>query len=517
MPKRKSRTASEAVTVAFPQALPVRRETAEVWWVTLPERELRLSNLTKIFWPEEGYTKGDLLAYYFNVAHLLLPHLERRPLTMKRMPNGMDGESFYEKTAPSHTPDWVHRCTVLSEDAKEGRIDYLTIDDLSTLLFVANLGAIEMHPLHSRCGDTEHPDYLFFDLDPFPPYTYEDVLTVARHVKVVLDQLGLTGYPKTSGATGLQIYVPIEAGRWTYGEVRAFVGACGRMIGRADPDRVTMAWRIADRTGKIFIDHNMNRQGANIAAAYSLRPELRAPVSTPLTWDEVAAGGFEPQDFRIDNVWERFAEVGDRWAPVREGPYNDLAPAMEALGVEPEEDPSGPLPRTASSAVAAKSRMRSRSRRRTRPCSSTSGGASSVRRERRSRRRARTSAPATSFVIHKHRATRLHYDVRLEHDGGCPRGRSPRASRPPRATNAWRSTPRSTRSNTGSSRAPSPKATTEPARCASSTTGGTSRWSGPTRRSRSGSTGGGTRTSSSTSSRHGRTGSRSSRARRPPR
>ena len=184
MPKRKSRTASEAVTVAFPQALPVRRETAEVWWVTLPERELRLSNLTKIFWPEEGYTKGDLLAYYFNVAHLLLPHLERRPLTMKRMPNGMDGDSFYEKTAPSHTPDWVHRCTVLSEDAKEGRIDYLTIDDLSMLLFVANLGAIEMHPLHSRCGDTEHPDYLFFDLDPFPPYTYEDVLTVARHVKV---------------------------------------------------------------------------------------------------------------------------------------------------------------------------------------------------------------------------------------------------------------------------------------------------------------------------------------------
>ena len=418
MPKRKSRTASEAVTVAFPQALPVRRETAEVWWVTLPERELRLSNLTKIFWPEEGYTKGDLLAYYFNVAHLLLPHLERRPLTMKRMPNGMDGDSFYEKTAPSHTPDWVHRCTVLSEDAKEGRIDYLTIDDLSTLLFVANLGAIEMHPLHSRCSDTEHPDYLFFDLDPFPPYTYEDVLTVARHVKVVLDQLGLTGYPKTSGATGLQIYVPIEAGRWTYGEVRAFVGACGRMIGRADPDRVTMAWRIADRTGKIFIDHNMNRQGANIAAAYSLRPELRAPVSTPLTWDEVEAGGFEPQDFRIDNVWERFAEVGDRWAPVREGPYNDLAPAMEALGVEPEEDPSGPLPRTASSAVAAKSSDEIAL------ASKDPALFEYVRRREFGAEGTTEPAPGedvgtgTSFVIHKHRATRLHYDVRLERDGG---------------------------------------------------------------------------------------------------
>ena len=133
-----------------------------------------------------------------------------------------------------------------------------------------------MHPLHSRCDDVEHPDYLFFDLDPFPPYTYEDVLIVARHIKVLLDQLGLTAYPKTSGATGLQIYLPIERGAYTYGQVRAFVGACGRLITRADPDRMTMAWKIDDRTGKIFIDHNMNRSGANIAAAYSMRPERGA-------------------------------------------------------------------------------------------------------------------------------------------------------------------------------------------------------------------------------------------------
>jgi DNA ligase D-like protein (predicted ligase)/DNA ligase D-like protein (predicted polymerase)/DNA ligase D-like protein (predicted 3'-phosphoesterase) len=420
MPKRARTTAKEAFTVSLPAELPVRRESTDVWWVDLPERELRLSNLTKIFWPEEGYTKGDLIAYYFNVAQLLLPHLERRPLTMKRMPDGATGPSFYEKTAPSHTPEWVHRCTVLSEDAKEGRIDYLTVDDLATLLFVANLGAIEMHPLHSRCSDTAHPDYCFFDLDPFPPYTYEDVLTVARHVKVVLDQLGLTGYPKTSGATGLQIYVPIEPGRWTYDEVRAFVGACGRMIGRADPDRVTMAWRVADRTGKIFIDHNMNRQGANIAAAYSLRPEARAPVSTPLTWEEVAEGGFEPQDFRIDNVWERFAAAGDRWAPVRNGPYNDLAPAMEALGVEPEADPSGPLPRTAAKAVAAKTSDE------VALASKDPALFEYVRRREFGETGTTEPAPGdevgtgTSFVIHKHRATRLHYDVRLERDGALP-------------------------------------------------------------------------------------------------
>jgi len=134
MPARRKATGSRAFTVDLPKELPVRRGTGDAWWVDLPQRELRASNLNKTFWPGEGYTKGDLLAYYYNVADLLLPHLERRPLTMKRMPDGVDGDSFYEKTAPSHTPEWVHRCTVLSEDAKEGRIDYLTVDDLETLL-----------------------------------------------------------------------------------------------------------------------------------------------------------------------------------------------------------------------------------------------------------------------------------------------------------------------------------------------------------------------------------------------
>lgn len=426
MPTRKRGTGGAAFTVAFPRELPARRGAGETWWLDIDGLELRLSNLDKVFWPEEGITKGDLVAYYFNVADLLLPHLERRPLTMKRMPDGIDGESFYEKTAPSHTPEWVHRCTVLSEDAKTGRIDYLTVDDLATLLFVANLGAIEMHPLHSHCHDVSHPDYFFFDLDPFPPYTYEDVLSVSRHIKVLLDQLGMTGYPKTSGATGLQIFVPLEPGRWTYAEARALVGACGRMIGRADPDRVTMAWRVADRAGKVFIDHNMNRQGANIASAYSLRPELRAPVSTPLTWDEVEAGGFEPQDFRIDNVWDRFARVGDLWAGVRDGPGMDLGNALEALGVEVEDGPDGPLPRTASPAAA----------RRTSDeialASKDPALFEYVRR--REFGPDGTSEPApgeavgagTSFVIHKHRATRLHYDVRLEHDGALPSWAVPR-------------------------------------------------------------------------------------------
>jgi bifunctional non-homologous end joining protein LigD len=427
-PRRRTTSSGRPFTLELPKELDARKD-GDAWWVEVDGRTHRLSNLNKVFWPAEGYTKGDLIAYYWNVADLIGPYLHSRPLTMKRMPDGAEGPFFYEKTAPSHTPDWIHRCKVLSEDAKTGVIDYLTVDDTSTLLYVANLGCIEMHPLHSRCEDVEHPDYFFFDLDPFEPYTYEDVLTVARHIEVLLDQLGLVGFPKTSGATGMQIYVPVERGTYTYDQVRALVGACGRMIAKADPDRVTMAWRVVDRAGKVFIDHNMNRQGANIAAVYSLRPEARAPVSTPLTWDEVQQGGFVPQDFRIDNVWDRFARVGDLFEGVRTQAM-DLADAFEALGVRVEDEAEprvgGALPRTAAKSTAEKTpdeivaaskdpKLYEYVRRRefgeegtTEPAPGDAVGA------------------GNSFVIHKHRATRLHYDVRLEHDGGLPSWAVPR-------------------------------------------------------------------------------------------
>ncbi len=425
MPSRKStRTAPTAFTVDFPHPLDARKD-GDAWWAEVAGRELRLSNLNKIFWPNEGYTKGDLIAYYFNVAALILPHLAERPLTLKRMPDGIDGPFFYEKSAPSHVPDWIGRCKVRSDDAKTGVIDYMTIADAAGLLFIANLGCIEFHPLHSRCADVGHPDYLFFDLDPFPPYTYEDVLIVARHIKVVLDQLGLPSFPKTSGATGLQIYVPVERGLYTYDTVRAFVGAVGRMIRQADPDRVTMAWKVADRTGKIFIDHNMNRAGANISAAYSLRPEPRAPVSTPLTWDEVMEGGFEPQDFRIDDVWKRFSRVGDLFAGVRTEAA-DLTDALAAVGVSadggepPMPEVDAPLPRTAAPSTKRKTSQEIAE------ASNDPALFEYVRRRDFGPEGTTEPAPGevtptgNSFVIHKHRATRLHYDVRLERDGGLP-------------------------------------------------------------------------------------------------
>jgi DNA ligase D-like protein (predicted ligase)/DNA ligase D-like protein (predicted polymerase)/DNA ligase D-like protein (predicted 3'-phosphoesterase) len=410
MPPRKRRSGGRAFTVAFPRSLETEKR-GDAWWAEADGRELRLSNLDKVFWPDEGYTKGDLVAYYFNVAELILPHLRERPLTMKRMPDGIEGDFFYEKTAPSHTPEWIERCPVQSEDAKTGVIGYLMVNDLSTLLYVANLGCIEMHPLHSRCRTIDTPDYLFFDLDPMGA-SFEDVLTVALHVRAALEALGLTGYPKTSGATGVQIYVPVEPG-WSYEQVRDFVGTLGRTIERADREHVTMAWQVQKRTGKVFIDHNMNRSGANISAAYSMRPEPRAPVSTPLSWDEVEAG-LTPQDFRIDNVWERFAGVGDLFDGVRKKPQ-DLGPALEAVGMSSKKTVRA---RRSSAEVVAASRdpdLGEYLRKRTFGPEGTTEPPPGEER-----------GGGNSFVIHKHRATRLHYDVRLERDGALPSWAVPR-------------------------------------------------------------------------------------------
>jgi bifunctional non-homologous end joining protein LigD len=425
---------STPFTAALPRPLEVERSGRDAWFTQIDGRELRLSNLDKVFWPDEGYTKGDLIVYYLNVAELILPHLRDRPLTMKRMPNGVDGDFFYEKNAPPTTPDWMPRCPVPSEDAKGGLIDYLMVDSAAGILFVANLGCIEFHPLHSRCGTVEQPDYLFFDLDPFPPITFDDVLAVAMHVKVALDALGLVGYPKTSGATGVQIYVPIEPG-YGYDRVRDLVGQIGRMINRADPDRTTMLWEVKKRSGKVFIDHNMNRLGANIAAVYSVRPEPAATVSTPLTWDEVEAG-VRPQDFTIETVWERFATRGDLFEPVRTRPQ-DIAPALEALGLPTEREFGAPKRSSRSKATAVARQDGGRAKTTIEPDRRTSEEVIAASKDPNLGEylRKRTFGPegtpepppsrpkrpkGNSFVIQKHRATRLHYDLRLERHGAMP-------------------------------------------------------------------------------------------------
>ena len=385
-------------------------------------QELRLSNLDKVFWPDEGYTKGDLVAYYFNIAGRITPYLTGRPLTMKRMPNGIAGSHFYEKEAPSHTPDWMPRCAVESAGTGEGRwgpakhevINYLMVEDSAGLLFMANLGCIEFHPLHSRCGSIETPDYLFFDLDPFPPASFEDVLAVASLVRVACKRLGLTAYPKTSGATGMQIYVPIVPG-FTYTQVREFVGRVGQVIRQADPARVTMEWEVRKRSGKVFIDHNMNRVGANIAAVYSARPESGATVSMPLTWKEVEEGKVRPQDFTIASVWQRLKRA-DAFRGLLEKPQ-DISEALEAMGVSRDD----PLPPTESHRVEGSGR-RSKSEEAIARSKDPKLGRYLKMREFGG---AGTPEPTgggpswrgDTFVIQRHDATRLHYDLRLERDG----------------------------------------------------------------------------------------------------
>jgi bifunctional non-homologous end joining protein LigD len=316
-------------TVAFPVELPAVKR-GEHWYARAGERELRLSNLDKVFWPEDGYTKGDLLTYYFNVSPTMLPHLVDRPLTLKRMPNGIHSPFFYEKNAPRHTPEWMPVIPVRAEGESK-TIRFLSVSDPAHMLWVANLGCIEFHPLHGRGRDQRHPSYAFFDLDPFEPAGWAEVRHVARLIKLVLDRLGIVSYPKTSGATGMQIMIPLD-GSHDYSDVRAFIGGLADLVHGADPETTTMEWEVSRRAGKVFLDVNMNREGANIAAAYSARPEVRATVSTPFTWDELEA--IEPGLFTIATVFERIAAVGDPFLPVATEPGQSLDAALAELDVQ---------------------------------------------------------------------------------------------------------------------------------------------------------------------------------------
>lgn len=319
-------------TISFPVELPVVRQS-DRWLARAGDKELKLSNLDKVYWPEEGYTKGDLLTYYFNVSRTMLPHVYDRPLTLKRMPEGVSGPFFYEKNAPSYAPSWLPRLPVRSEG--EGKtINFMTVHDVADMLWIANLGGIEFHPLHARGSAQELPDYAFFDLDPFEPATYDDVKHVAQLIRLVLDRFDLRAYPKTSGATGMQIMVPLDRTH-DYDEVRGFVGAVADLVHEADPETTTLEWEISKRTGKVFIDVNMNREGANIAAAYSVRPEPGATVSAPFLWDEI--DDIYPERFTMGTIFGRIAGAGDPFLPVAEGPGQSLKEAITALHAQPRK------------------------------------------------------------------------------------------------------------------------------------------------------------------------------------
>jgi bifunctional non-homologous end joining protein LigD len=283
--------------------LPIRGETSTV---KIGRHEVRISNPDKLFFPERGLTKGDLVAYYLDVAECALPHLRRRLFHMKRYPNGVEGDFFHQKRVPPH-PDYVGEQFVQFPSGHS--TVFAVIDNAAALAWVINLGCIELHTWHSRIDDIERPDYLLIDLDPTVDGQWPHVREIALVVKEVMDELGLESYPKTSGATGLHILAPIKP-ELRFPDVRRFAKALAEEVERrvGDQDVATTTWRVADRTG-VFVDFGQNARDRTIACAYSVRPTPDARVSAPLSWDEVAT--VEPDAFTIETMGERIAAVGD--------------------------------------------------------------------------------------------------------------------------------------------------------------------------------------------------------------
>ena len=276
-------------------------------------KEVRLTNLRKVFWPELGLTKGDLIQYYADVAFVLLPHIRDRAMVMKRYPHGASGEFFFMKRAPSPRPAWIEICSI--DHGSKGVIDFPMIQDLAALLWVINLGCIDLNQWYATCDDVNRPDYVHFDLDPGAGATFERVLETALVVREALDTLKMKSVVKTTGSKGLHVYVPIVRGP-EQGEVRTFAHVLAQELARRSPALITAEYRVAKRPrGRVLVDYNQNRWGSTLASIYSVRPTALATVSTPLAWDEVAAGA-TIEDFRLDNVRERLAEIGDLWKPL---------------------------------------------------------------------------------------------------------------------------------------------------------------------------------------------------------
>jgi bifunctional non-homologous end joining protein LigD len=274
-------------------------------------REVRLTNLEKVFWPESGLTKGDLLQYYAEIAPALLPHLRDRAMVMKRYPHGIDGDFFFMKRAPEPRPEWIETCAITHGSGNV--IHFPIIQDAAALLWVINLGCIDLNPWYARCGDVDRPDFLHFDLDPVPEASWERVVETALLVRQALEALGMPVYAKTTGSKGIHVYVPIVRGP-TQKQVWTFARELARTLELHAPQLVTAEYRIAKRPeGRVLVDYNQNAWGRTVASVYSVRPRRGATVSAPVAWTELEAGA-AIDDFDLFNVPARVAEHGDLWA-----------------------------------------------------------------------------------------------------------------------------------------------------------------------------------------------------------
>jgi bifunctional non-homologous end joining protein LigD len=276
------------------------------------EQLVRLTNLRKVFWKTLGITKRDLLQYYADISPWLLPHLADRAMVMKRYPNGAEGEFFYMKRAPEPRPEWIEICNIPHDG---GMVNFPIVQDLPSLLWLINLGCIDLNPWYARCADVDRPDFLHFDLDPGPGSDFKQIREVALRLRDMLDTLRMPTYPKTTGSKGMHVYIPIVHGP-TQKEVWTFAKAIAVEMEARYPKLVTAEYRKVNRPhARVLVDYNQNAWGRTLSSIYSVRPTPRAAVSVPVTWEEVEEG-VEIDDFRIDNAVERVEEVGDLWKPV---------------------------------------------------------------------------------------------------------------------------------------------------------------------------------------------------------
>jgi bifunctional non-homologous end joining protein LigD len=294
--------------------------------IELEGRTLKLTNLEKVLYPKSGFTKGDLIGYYAAIAPVLLPHLRDRPLTLKRYPNGVQEKYFYEKQSPRHRPDWVQTTTIYSEHSKR-EIHYVICQDLPTLVWLANLAAIELHPSLSRAEAITRPTTLAFDLDPGPPASIVECCEVALELREMFNELGLSSFAKTSGSKGLQVYVPLgdeklgDENDLTYEQTKPFAHAVADLFERRRPELIVSQMAKKLRAGKVLIDWSQNDEHKTTVSVYSLRAKEHPTVSTPLDWEEVQRCREEGDEgllvFDAGQVLERVAERGDLFAEVR--------------------------------------------------------------------------------------------------------------------------------------------------------------------------------------------------------
>lgn len=279
---------------------------------------MELTNLDKVFFSEKNLLKGDIIRFYIEVSPWILPHLVSRPIVMKRYPDGIEGKSFYQKRCPEYAPDWME--TILVEGDGED-INYCLCSDEAVLAWLINQGCIELHPWLSGVNSLLHPDFLVIDLDPSEGVGFNQVIEVAVAVKECLDLCKLTGYPKTSGATGMHVYIPLK-NSYSYAQVRKTANYIADLVVAKIPGAATVERTVSRRTGKVYVDYLQNGKGKTIASVYSIRPVKEASVSMPVTWEEVYEGKIAPAMFTVDSVMHRLKEKGDLFAPVLSESYS---------------------------------------------------------------------------------------------------------------------------------------------------------------------------------------------------